>query len=141
MIVSSEVLLFIVLAVIFLLLIIFVNNLSNKESSEWKLKVEKELSNIIRINNLPTVEAAQSALVKTDKLLDYCLKNRKVPGDSMGLRLKNGKKYFSKTQYSNIWEAHKIRNKIVHDIEVRISRNVLIKHTNYLKSGVKALLK
>ncbi|OGN01387.1 MAG: hypothetical protein A3B91_03650 [Candidatus Yanofskybacteria bacterium RIFCSPHIGHO2_02_FULL_41_29] len=55
------------------------------------------------------------ALIEADKLVDNLLKSAGFTGDTMGERLTN----VEKGQLANLeglWEAHKIRNKIVHDV-------------------------
>ena len=58
------------------------------------------------------------AIIKADTILDKALK-LKSKGNSMGERLKNSKTFFRNDLYNQIWECHKIRNRIVHEnIEV-----------------------
>lgn len=55
------------------------------------------------------------AVVEADKLVDDLLKKAGYFGDSMGERLSS----IEKGQLANLdhlWEAHKIRNKLVHDV-------------------------
>ena len=55
------------------------------------------------------------AIIEADKLVDDLLKHAGYLGDTMGERLMN----IEKGQIANLdglWEAHKIRNKLVHDV-------------------------
>ena len=54
------------------------------------------------------------AVVEADKLADEILKGAGFPGDSMGDRLMNIRPG-QLTTLQNLWEAHKIRNRLVHD--------------------------
>lgn len=57
----------------------------------------------------------QQAVVSADKLLDYVLKAR-VPGETMGDRLKNASNLFSnRDTYQAAWSGHKLRNRLVHE--------------------------
>ncbi len=59
------------------------------------------------------------AIIKADSLLDEVLIEHGYPGKDMGERLKN----FHKEDLKNInqvWEAHKIRNKLVHEPDYHI---------------------
>lgn len=59
------------------------------------------------------------AILNADKLVDQALKERGFKGQTMGDRMK-----FAKETWSNrnaIWEAHKLRNQIAHEPDVRIS--------------------
>jgi hypothetical protein len=56
----------------------------------------------------------RQALITADKSLDNALKDM-VLGENMGERLKNAKDMFPWDLYQKIWEAHKMRNSIVHE--------------------------
>ena len=53
------------------------------------------------------------SVVHADKLLDEALKGLGFNGDTMGERLVSAKKYLR--HRDDIWSAHKLRNKIVHE--------------------------
>lgn len=53
-----------------------------------------------------------------DNLVDRALKNKGFKGKTMGDRLKNAKSFLSNN--NDVWTAHKIRNKIAHEPNVRI---------------------
>lgn len=57
----------------------------------------------------------KTAVSEADKLLDYCLKQSGVPGQTMGDRLKASGKRFS--DLDGVWRAHKLRNSLAHDIQ------------------------
>lgn len=57
------------------------------------------------------------AILEADKLLDHVLKGLRAPGITMGDRLKASKNRFSKDAYYAAWQAHKIRNELVHNSE------------------------
>lgn len=54
------------------------------------------------------------AVIEADKLVDELLKGAGFPGDTMGDRLMNIQPGQLIT-LQNLWEAHKIRNRLVHD--------------------------
>lgn len=59
------------------------------------------------------------AILNADKLVDQALKESGVKGQTMGDRMK-----FAKERWSNrnaIWMAHKLRNQIAHESDVRVS--------------------
>lgn len=62
----------------------------------------------------------QFAIMNADKLLDSALRERGVPGMTLGERLKNAKPYLS--NIDGVWRAHKLRNRIAHDDGVDVSR-------------------
>lgn len=55
------------------------------------------------------------AIIEADKLVDTVLKKAGIKGETLGERLRNSQKLISRDVYSNMWEAHKVRNQIVHD--------------------------
>jgi len=59
------------------------------------------------------------AVLNADKLLDQALKAKGLKGETMADRLKNGSQLF--TNRNNVWSAHKLRNKIAHDPDVRVT--------------------
>jgi len=70
------------------------------------------------------------ALIEADNLFDDLLKQIKLPGESMADRLK----YLDSSQVPNIdeiWQAHKLRNIVVHNPEYPITKNEI-------ESGVRA---
>ena len=56
----------------------------------------------------------KQALIMADKSLDAVLKEI-VPGETMGERLKNAVDKFDRPTYNRIWDAHKLRNSLVHE--------------------------
>ena len=56
----------------------------------------------------------KQALIMADKSLDAVLKEM-VPGETMGERLKNAVEKFDRPTYNRIWDAHKLRNSLVHE--------------------------
>jgi len=69
---------------------------------------------------------AQRAVMEADKLLDYVFE-RRVGGKAKDLRLSLGEKlkrhkgFFS--DLNGVWEAHKLRNKIAHEMGFKISES------------------
>lgn len=59
------------------------------------------------------------AIVNADKLLDAALKKRGYNGATMGERLISAKKILSNR--NAVWDAHKLRNKIVHESHVSLN--------------------
>jgi hypothetical protein len=58
------------------------------------------------------------AVIEADKLLDEALKRRHVSGKTMGERLVSAQKLLSNND--SVWHAHKLRNRLVHEAEVRL---------------------
>jgi hypothetical protein len=81
-----------------------------KYRSKW-LAIEQSLVK----DNEPTYHMA---ILNADKLLDQALKDTGTKGQTMGDRMK-----FARDRWSNrnaIWSAHKLRNRIAHESDVRV---------------------
>lgn len=76
------------------------------------------------------------ALIEADKLVDTVLKKAGVQGESLGERLRHVQKLVSRNVYNDMWEAHKLRNRLVHEfdhgIESRESATALWKMRKFL---------
>lgn len=59
------------------------------------------------------------AILNADKLLDQALREKAVRGETMGERMKALKDTWSNA--NAVWSAHKLRNQIAHEADVRVS--------------------
>ena len=73
----------------------------------------------------------QVAIIQADKLLDQALKERGFSGDTMGERLK------SSHAGDKVWAAHKIRNRIAHETDVRLNPVMVAQALRGFKQGLK----
>lgn len=80
----------------------------------------------------------KQAIIMADKCLDNALRDI-VPGENMGERLKNAVDKFDKITYNKIWEAHKVRNNIVHESGYEPPYFVVTQNVQYIKEGLKSL--
>lgn len=90
-----------------------------KMSQKWKDITNKAVSHIESDRKIAVIEA--------DKLIDELIKRIGFKGKDMGDRLKQ----INPNQISNIndiWQAHKIRNNLVHDAYFKLAEN----DTNYV---------
>lgn len=79
-------------------------------------------------------------VIDADKLLEYALQQKYGQKVSLGSLLKTKGKIFAKDALNDIWSAHKLRNKLVHDIEYEPSPNELNFAVIVLKKAIKALI-
>ena len=96
---------------------------------EW-MKIENSLDR----NNMMTY---QMAIMNADKLLDNALRDIGLDGDSMGDRLKIAGKKFS--DVNQVWAAHKLRNRIVHETDIQIKLMTAKKALYIYKKSLKEL--
>jgi hypothetical protein len=68
-----------------------------------------------------TPEGMMLAIIDADKLLDEALKRRHFKGKTMGERLVSAQRMLSDND--TVWYAHKLRNRLVHEPNVRLKKN------------------
>jgi hypothetical protein len=77
------------------------------------------------------------AIINADKLLDQALQDRGFKGQTMAERMKSAKADWSNA--NSIWSAHKLRNRIAHEPDVKVSfddaRRALISYKQALKDA------
>lgn len=86
-----------------------------------KINQDKYRSYWLKIENSLKKDQEASyhmAILNADKLLDNAMKESGFRGDTMGERLKRSGSRFS--NLNAVWAAHKLRNRIAHEPEVRI---------------------
>ena len=62
------------------------------------------------------------AVSEADKVFDAALRLKRFRGESLGERLKNAEKAFPYDLYQQIWSAHKLRNRLAHEVGANVSR-------------------
>ncbi len=105
--------------------------LLNKEKyrTAW-LEIE---NNITKDNNA----SYQFAILSADKLLDKALKESGVPGETMGDRLKQSDRLLQ--DINGVWAAHKMRNRIAHEVGGNINKVVAKRMLAIYKNALKDL--
>ena len=105
--------------------------LLNKEKyrTAW-LEIE---NNITKDNNA----SYQFAILSADKLLDKALKESGVPGETMGDRLKAVDRLLQ--DINGVWAAHKMRNRIAHEVGGNINKVVAKRMLAIYKNALKDL--
>ncbi|MGB0757710.1 MAG: hypothetical protein ACPGO5_04620 [Patescibacteria group bacterium] len=79
------------------------------------------------------------AIIEADKLLDYLLKARHIAGTTLGERLKVA--CYKHKELRNVWEAHKVRNRIVHEHSVQLAKRDAMRYWQQYKSAYKVLMR
>jgi hypothetical protein len=59
------------------------------------------------------------AVIQADNLLDEALKKRRYKGKTMGERMVSAQKTF--TNNNQMWFGHKLRNRIVHESDIKLA--------------------
>jgi hypothetical protein len=77
------------------------------------------------------------AVIDADKLLDEALKKKNFKGKTMGERLVSAQR--SLTDNDAVWYAHKLRNRLVHEPDVKLKKNEAQKALTGFKVGLQDL--
>lgn len=125
----------IVVGIVLLLILLFTKDPSRK----WKQRAKQlvsEYDNAISANDYTMIK---TTVVDADKLFDFCLKKKGINGKTMAERLSRAKPYFKSSDYNDIWSAHKVRNRLVHEMDPLPISN--LKHSYLsLRKGINVLL-
>ena len=84
--------------------------------------------------------ARKDAIIRMDTLLGRSLQYAGVKGETVGERLKNARNLFNRQINNDIWEAHKIRNTIVHEHR-EVSQSETDRAMSTLTSAIRRLVK
>ena len=91
---------------------------SKKSGNAEYLRRVKEIQQHWQDVEMHLVQPATRAIAvsEADKLLDAGLQAKGIAGTTMGERLKAAESYFSADLYQALWQAHKLRNTLAHEI-------------------------
>lgn len=129
------------IALIFYLFIAGNGTSTVKRSGLDKITIRKKWEEIEKSIASGNTSYLNSAVMEADKLFDYVLKG--VTGNkqgTMGDRLKMAQKRFSDYSiYQGVWEAHKVRNRLAHEINAEIMSLESKRAVEKFKKGLKDL--
>lgn len=86
---------------------------------------------------LKTKEGQRLSIIEADKLVDEALKQLKFNGKTMGERLVSAQR--SLTSPDSIWNAHKLRNRLVHEAGVKLTKTQVIQALRAFQQALKDL--
>ncbi len=132
-------LLMLLLAVVFfvgIVLLIYITVSSRKRSKLDQTYFREQWQKIEQLQNQGGT-GWQLAVLEADKLLDQALKAAGYPGQTMGDRLKDAQRAFRDTDA--VWQAHKLRNRLAHESDVRLNAIVVSRALRQFKAGLKDL--
>ncbi|MDB5161110.1 MAG: hypothetical protein JWO96_490 [Candidatus Saccharibacteria bacterium] len=117
---------FLALGIVFGILVLF---LLSKIGARFGVKVQKGLNKDYFFDRwfelLARVKSSEEgmvlAVIDADKLLDEALKKRNFRGKTMGERLVAAQRTISDNDA--VWYAHKLRNRLVHEPNVRLRKS------------------
>lgn len=105
-----------------------------------KLSVEQYQSRWLAIESSlsrDNPDSWQLVIMNADKLLDQALRERHFKGSTMGERMKSAQKTWKNANH--VWTAHKIRNKLAHETDAKVSYEIASRSLAAFKQGLKDL--
>ncbi|MBN1618831.1 hypothetical protein JW887_05855 [Candidatus Dojkabacteria bacterium] len=117
--------------------VLFVGSGGNKK--EEKKKLYKELDEAINYLSGNNESSLKDCVVRLDIILGKALAFAGIKGETVGERLKNAKSLFQWDDYNKIWQAHKLRNTLVHE-NINVSDRDINYAVNYFKFAIRRLL-
>ena len=102
-------------------------------------KIQDEWARVDELVKLGHPSQLRQAVIKADNLLDFAL-SRLTTGATAGERLKNARQYFKDyAVYQGLWQAHKVRNALVHEADYEPTHTVTKDAIAKIKKGLEAL--
>ena len=101
-------------------------------------KIQNDWKKIDELLSIGKPSQLKQALITADRSLDTALRDI-MDGETMGERLKGASNRFDKDQYNKIWQAHKMRNSLVHESDFDPPHFILIEHVNVLKKALQSI--
>lgn len=118
--------------------------LSGQTSSRQSASLNRELvankwREIEELVSLGGPSRFKTAVMEADKLLDYVLRGKGFRGETMGDRLKSAQKSMNWDVYQMAWQAHKYRNRMVHEVETDVMHYEVKKQIENYRRAFKEL--
>ncbi len=134
--------LFLSIIILLLIAVLFVMVSINTKKIDQKKreKIIKELYSLEKSINSEEIAVRRDAIIKLDNLLSKSLQLYFKNDSSCGENLKSAEKIFRKREYNRLWEAHKMRNKVVHD-DYTVSKEEAREAFQIYKISVNKILK
>ncbi|GAB4149078.1 MAG: hypothetical protein OHK0017_12510 [Patescibacteria group bacterium] len=106
--------------------------LGKKSKPAWKSKVKQRLE---QLNSSKTDLKQQ--LIELDKTLEFTLQNKHSSPESLGSNLKKFAYLYSRNELNDIWQAHKLRNDLVHNFDYFASQAELKRGIQILQQAIR----
>ncbi len=113
---------FLIVEIVFGVIILFVIGRYSRRFPKRRLNqkyFEKKWLELLAM--VKTQEGMVLAIIDADKLLDEALKKRQFRGKTVGERLVSAQRTLSNND--SVWYAHKLRNRLVHESNIRVRKS------------------
>lgn len=81
----------------------------------------------------------RTAVSEADKLFDHVLREAGFKGNTMADRLRSAKGSFAYATYDSIWQAHKLRNALAHEVGFDLVKSQADEALQNFEKGLKEL--
>lgn len=102
-----------------------------------RAKIQGMWSNVELLMSDDNEASWTKAVFEADKALDFTMTARRIYGANLGEKLKNGKNMFSNVQ--SAWDAHKLRNRLAHEMDMRLARHEAEQAVRLFKDSLRQL--
>ena len=133
---SAVFLLFIGITVVGLIVVAIMSRFVRKKIGLDPAYYAKEWQKIEKLSGMGET-GWHVAIMHADKLLDQALKTRDFHGETAGERLASATKSHLFRYSDRVWNAHKLRNRLAHETEVRLNQVQVRRSLNAYKAGLK----
>lgn len=82
---------------------------------------------------------AKQAVMEADKFFNAMMKRLGAKGEGFGNRLRSLEDHFSQVVYQKVWNAHKVRNQISHEMDYKLSEGEARRTLENFRSGLHGL--
>lgn len=101
--------------------------------------INKKWQEIQKLLSENSSSSLKTAVIESDKLFDFYLKGLGFRGETMGERLKAAKSKLG-NQNDSVWQAHILRNKIVHESDININHQQAKNAVNGFRNATRNLI-
>ena len=132
-----------ILGIVALFLIFKIKNIIKKALQQKELygldkkEIQRRWGEIEELLDKKNEMSYKLAVLEADKLLDHALKYMNFGGSSLGERLKLASYKFPKLR--QIWPAHKIRNRLVHEASFQLGYKEARRMVKVFREGLREL--
>lgn len=137
---DTSLLLFLIAVLVVAILLYVMISITKKTNN----KLDKERYQVDMLHIEGSIEQGNNAsysmaIINADKLLDRALQDLRIPGRTMGDRLKKIGNMKRLSQLNAVWGAHKIRNRIAHESDYQPSYQETMHALKSFKQALKDL--
>lgn len=100
--------------------------------SQWQ-----EIDRLAR--NQASEQEWKQAIIEADKLVDQAFRDVGLAREKFSDRLRAAEKRFTKSVYNGLWEAHKLRNKIAHEVGCQVTYPEIKHALDNFRAGLNSL--